>query len=750
MSDAVMETALRRRIARDLEIEAGQSLHFFFSSIASTNGHSVNFFLREAIALHLIVRAETNRLVVNDRQGEQWGEECGLDIPPGGLAAGLAVSVTFADKGVSLRIPGAPALEIEDRFIVLGAARLEFAPSIALRDPSQAAAPSEFLVPPPQIPEAAVARGTPEPQEAHGYVDYFAVSAGLGGLVLGGWVKHQHRLDAKVMVTAVFEHDRQAAEALVLLHERSDIANVGVGYVMFLPGVMPGGEAPPSLRFLRARLNGRELRIVPSPGLEASAEKDALQTARNAARLALRDQATTLPALLRRPIYTGEDTLAPLGLPVHIEVDDVVEVGPGAAVLIGWRLDPQEQVASFHLRSGAATSPPLAATEIRVARNDIVEAFGPRYGIADPRAGFVAYGDTGGAAGDPCFLEIRLVDGRVAFKPLPRPVRTGLAAIRRILGMSAIASNDIPRVFETVLGPPMLSLNRRRLARATEAEEVAFGTPPAAPRLSLLIPLYGRLDFLRYQLAMFSRGGLEADEIVYILDEPGKKDALLTLAHAAFGSFGVPFRVILPAENRGFGPASNLGLEHARGRYICFLNSDIFPERRDFFDLMVERLEADPGIGMVGGLLLFADGSVQHASMDFERVPEFGGWLFPTHPGKGRLPPPDLPAVIDAPAITGACMVMARDLALDLGGFDPDYLIGDFEDADLCRRVMRRGLRCVVDTRARAHHLERQSQGNSAEQWRRNVTLLNAWIFNRSAGEGRGADHAGQSEAAGA
>lgn len=142
-----------------------------------------------------------------------------------------------------------------------------------------------------------------------------------------------------------------------------------------------------------------------------------MQTARNAARRALRDQVTTLPALLKRPLYTGDDTLGPLGLPVHIEVDDIVEVRPGAAVLIGWRLDPQELVASIHLRCGTAASLPLASTEIRVARGDIVEAFGARYGIADHRAGFVAYGDTGGTARDACFLEIRLIDGRIAFKP---------------------------------------------------------------------------------------------------------------------------------------------------------------------------------------------------------------------------------------------------------------------------------------------------------------------------------------------
>jgi hypothetical protein len=629
-------------MARDLKIESGDSIHLFFSTIATLNRNSANFFVDDAIALHIIVREEKRQLVVNDRRGDDWGRECVLEIPTGGLAAGLAVTVTFSDKGISLRIPGAPVLLIQDRFVVLGAARVDFPPSIALRQSKPAGdTPPEISLPPPQAAERQIARGVSARREEHGYIDYFAVSPGLGGLVLGGWVKHPCRLEGEIAASAVFETHEHVGDALVLLHERADIASLGVGYVMFLPGVTTRTEGASALRALHAKLNEYEFLIVPSPGLEATSENAALQTARNAARRALRDQATALPALLKRPIYTGDDTLGPLGLPVHVEIDDVVEVRPGAALLIGWRLDPQELVASIHLRCGTAISPPLASAEIRVERNDIVEAFGARYGMSDNRAGFVAYGDTGGPGGHPRFLEIRLVDGRIAFKPIPRPVRTGLPAIRRILGMSAIASSDIRRVFGTVLGPPIMGLNRRRLARVTEAEEVVFGTPPMAPRLSVVIPLYGRLDFLRYQLAMFSRGGLEGDEIVYVLDEPSKKDVLLALCHATFGSFGIPFRVVLPAENRGFGPVSNLGMRHARGRYICFLNSDVFPERSDFFDLLVERLATEPDIGIVGGLLLFADGSMQHAGMDFERVPELGGWLFPTHPGKGRLPPPD-------------------------------------------------------------------------------------------------------------
>jgi GT2 family glycosyltransferase len=84
-------------------------------------------------------------------------------------------------------------------------------------------------------------------------------------------------------------------------------------------------------------------------------------------------------------------------------------------------------------------------------------------------------------------------------------------------------------------------------------------------------------------------------------------------------------------------------------------------------------------------------------------------------------------ALAEAEAVTGACMVLRADLARELGGFDEDYAIGDFEDTDLCLRVRRKGLRCAVERRARLFHLERQSQVTPDKMWRFHVTLLNAW-----------------------
>jgi len=121
---------------------------------------------------------------------------------------------------------------------------------------------------------------------------------------------------------------------------------------------------------------------------------------------------------------------------------------------------------------------------------------------------------------------------------------------------------------------------------------------------------------------------------------------------------------------------------------------------------------------------------VQHEGMAFEHLPEFANWVFCKHPRKG-LAPRETEAVSRVPAVTGACMVMRTDLARALGGFDEGYVIGDFEDADLCLRIAARGLSCAIDSRAQLYHLERQSQGGYHGGWRQNLTLFNAWRFQK-------------------
>ncbi|MBE7211785.1 MAG: hypothetical protein INR65_12265, partial [Gluconacetobacter diazotrophicus] len=113
----------------------------------------------------------------------------------------------------------------------------------------------------------------------------------------------------------------------------------------------------------------------------------------------------------------------------------------------------------------------------------------------------------------------------------------------------------------------------------------------------------------------------------------------------------------------------------------------------------------------------------------YEPLPEFANWQFSLHPRKGRAPVADGVRVREVEAVTGACLLMPIALSREVGGFDEGYVIGDFEDVDLCRKAQAKGRICVVDRRAELYHLERQSQGKQAESWRLNLTLYNAWRF---------------------
>jgi GT2 family glycosyltransferase len=133
-------------------------------------------------------------------------------------------------------------------------------------------------------------------------------------------------------------------------------------------------------------------------------------------------------------------------------------------------------------------------------------------------------------------------------------------------------------------------------------------------------------------------------------------------------------------------------------------------------------------------MLLFEDGSIQHRGMTFSREQEFGNFHFAKHIDKGLRPRPG-GALQTHQSITGACMMMSRKLATKVGGFDEGYVLGDFEDSDVCFKIRELGYRCVVDPEVRLFHLERQSQAASAERWRMNLTVYNAWRHEMRWGE---------------
>jgi GT2 family glycosyltransferase len=164
------------------------------------------------------------------------------------------------------------------------------------------------------------------------------------------------------------------------------------------------------------------------------------------------------------------------------------------------------------------------------------------------------------------------------------------------------------------------------------------------------------------------------------------------------------------------------------------MNSDVFPTTGDWLDRMSAHLDADPSLGVVGPVLLFEDDSVQHQGIAFKPLAQFANWPFPTHKRKGfRLPHHTM--LVREAAITGACMLLRREHAAAYGGFDEAFVVGDFEDTDLCFKLAADGFYAALDFGVRMYHLERKSQASSANAWRTNLTVYNAWMHTRRWGE---------------
>ncbi len=256
-----------------------------------------------------------------------------------------------------------------------------------------------------------------------------------------------------------------------------------------------------------------------------------------------------------------------------------------------------------------------------------------------------------------------------------------------------------------------------------------FGTFIPLPKVSVIVPLYGRIDFLEYQLSLFANDAFfaHAVDLIYVLDDPRLTDELNRVLEGLWHIYQIPFSVVTYTENYGFAIANNIGVRYARAPKLLLLNSDVMPLGKGWLGELIDIYDSLEDVGALAPKLLFEDGAVQHAGMVFEKSEVFKMWLN-EHPGKGL---PDFsdekePRVV--PAVTAACLLVDAFLYEKVGGLSENYLIGDFEDSDLCLKLTQEKKKNYYVPSVSLCHLERQSQNLFSDtSWRTKVTLFNAW-----------------------
>ncbi|MDA7685545.1 glycosyltransferase family 2 protein, partial [bacterium] len=147
----------------------------------------------------------------------------------------------------------------------------------------------------------------------------------------------------------------------------------------------------------------------------------------------------------------------------------------------------------------------------------------------------------------------------------------------------------------------------------------------------------------------------------------------------------------------------------AKGELLLFLNNDIEAVESGWFEAMAAQAMR-PKVGAVGALLLYPDGTIQHGGYVVGLDHAFRN-LRPNHAvhrGRSRL-------LSSWGAVTGACLMLRKQLLERLGGLDEGLPV-EFNDVDLCLRLVQLGYHCVIPPETVLIHHECQSRNSKTSK----------------------------------
>lgn len=171
--------------------------------------------------------------------------------------------------------------------------------------------------------------------------------------------------------------------------------------------------------------------------------------------------------------------------------------------------------------------------------------------------------------------------------------------------------------------------------------------------------------------------------------------------------------------NLGFGAASNLGIERATGRHVCFLN----PDTRlldGALECMLQYCYRHPEVGAVGPRIwaddersiLLPPGDPPTFSFLLSQIVAGAvstvGWYHSRrwHRRAMTFWRSRMPLAVHT--LSGACILTTRAVVDRVGGFDPSYFLY-YEDTDWCRRVRLAGYQLAYVPDAEIVHYYNQS-----------------------------------------
>jgi len=237
------------------------------------------------------------------------------------------------------------------------------------------------------------------------------------------------------------------------------------------------------------------------------------------------------------------------------------------------------------------------------------------------------------------------------------------------------------------------------------SEKIVFNdfsfTTYKEPVVSIIIPVYNQINYTYNCLKSILR---ETKDIPYeiIIADDVSTDKTKDMQKFIHG-----ITVARNEKNLGFLRNCNHAASIAKGKYLFFLNNDtqVMP---NWLKPLVDLMDKDKTIGMAGSKLIFSDGLLQEAGGIIWN--DASGWNY----GRGQDPTkPEFNYIKDVDYISGAAIMIRKELWDTIGGFDECYAPAYCEDSDLAFEVRKHGYRVVYQPLSQVLHFEGISNGSS-------------------------------------
>lgn len=196
-------------------------------------------------------------------------------------------------------------------------------------------------------------------------------------------------------------------------------------------------------------------------------------------------------------------------------------------------------------------------------------------------------------------------------------------------------------------------------------------------------------------------------------------------------------KIVKLNENIGFGGANNIGIENAKGEFVFLLNTDTILIN-NAVSILYSFIKSNKDVAVCGGNLYDINGNPIHSYA--KKIPGF----------KMVILEPFIMAInkrrkiqriydfnyrnqnIEVGYITGADMMIRKNVLAEVGGFDPEFFMY-FEESELQDRIHKKGFKIYSIPEAKITHLVGMSLSCNTDiekrRWKTSILIKSTFLY---------------------